>query len=477
MIYRFGEYRLSVAARELRHRQRVVQLPSRVFDCLLYLIENRDRAIGRDEIVAAVWGRVDVSDAQLGQIVLRARRAVGDDGNEQRAIRTMQRFGYHWIAETVVEADAPSATAAIPQQGEAQSYEDAGPGDEVRVRTTRARWRSPALAAIFLAAGLAIALLGTIYFDDDRSSLREAPIAGHTAASLVVLPMRVTAAADRAWLRLGAMDALANRLRAAGLPVPSSDAVLAARGDPVDDEATVVHELRETFGPALIVRGELANSAAGWRLDLVATPVAGDVMRVAVEAQEPLDAVRRGADRLAIRLGHQPPDEIGADSDVEETLERANAAMLANQLGIARAILGNAPALQREQPRLRYRLAQVDFRAGRLAEVETALQSLLDDESVAGDSELHARVLTGLGTVHLNWSRYAEAERDFEAAVAALDSRYRPLERGQALAGLGAARAAQGDYDAALSDLGKSRIALEQAGDVLGLARDRKSVV
>src|SRR3954469_16995719 len=79
--YQFHEYRLDRSARELSRHGEPVTVPTRVFDCLVYLIENRERAIGRDELVAALWGRVDVSDAQLGQIVLRARRAVGDDGN------------------------------------------------------------------------------------------------------------------------------------------------------------------------------------------------------------------------------------------------------------------------------------------------------------------------------------------------------------------------------------------------------------
>src|SRR5690606_20084160 len=68
----------------------------------------------------AVFSRSDVSDAQLAQIILRSRRAIGDDGQEQRAIRTVPRFGYRWVAETAVEAAAvPEAPApvALPPGG------------------------------------------------------------------------------------------------------------------------------------------------------------------------------------------------------------------------------------------------------------------------------------------------------------------------------------------------------------------------
>ena len=87
--YRFGTFYLRPAARELLKAGDPVALPSRVFDCLVYLLDNRDRAIGRDELGAAVWGRTDVSDAQLSQAILRARRAVDDDGNERSCIRTI----------------------------------------------------------------------------------------------------------------------------------------------------------------------------------------------------------------------------------------------------------------------------------------------------------------------------------------------------------------------------------------------------
>src|SRR5690242_17191798 len=94
--YRFGDYRLAPAARELWYREQLVALPPKSLDCLIWLVEHRERAVGRDELISAVWGRVDVSDDVLAQTLLRARRAVGDTGNEQRAIRTVPRFGYRW---------------------------------------------------------------------------------------------------------------------------------------------------------------------------------------------------------------------------------------------------------------------------------------------------------------------------------------------------------------------------------------------
>ncbi|HSS05715.1 MAG TPA: winged helix-turn-helix domain-containing protein, partial [Rhodanobacteraceae bacterium] len=88
-IYEFGAFRFVPSARELWRGDRRVELPRRTFECLEHLILHRERAVGRDELVAAIFGRPNVSDAQLGQVILRTRRAVDDDGNAQHAIRTV----------------------------------------------------------------------------------------------------------------------------------------------------------------------------------------------------------------------------------------------------------------------------------------------------------------------------------------------------------------------------------------------------
>ena len=105
-IYRFGDCTIDASARELRSRGALATLSPKVFDCLIYLIEHRERAVGRDELIAAVWGKLDVTDTLLGQTVLKARRAVGDSGNGQNVIRTIPRFGYRWVAGIAAEGGA-----------------------------------------------------------------------------------------------------------------------------------------------------------------------------------------------------------------------------------------------------------------------------------------------------------------------------------------------------------------------------------
>src|SRR5690606_19163602 len=113
---------------ELRRGGDLVALPTSALDCLAYLVAHRDRAVGRDELIAAVWGRADVADALLAQTVLRIRRTLGDVGAGDSAIRTIARFGYRWVEATRTEDSAAPLTT---ERSPAVALADAPPADAV----------------------------------------------------------------------------------------------------------------------------------------------------------------------------------------------------------------------------------------------------------------------------------------------------------------------------------------------------------
>jgi DNA-binding winged helix-turn-helix (wHTH) protein len=121
--YSFGEYRINPALRELWREDRLIALPPHVFDCLTYLLERHDRAVGRDELVAAVWGKTQISDTLLGQTILRIRRELGDDAKDRRALRTIPRvrLPLGWCARGSRQRRTGRGRAAAPDTARAGS--------------------------------------------------------------------------------------------------------------------------------------------------------------------------------------------------------------------------------------------------------------------------------------------------------------------------------------------------------------------
>src|SRR5690606_13368568 len=99
------------------------------------------------------------------------------------------------------------------------------------------------------------------------------------------------------------------------------------------------------------------------------------------------------------------------------------AAMLANRIETAREILLAAPELQRAQPRLRYQLARVDFRAGQYARGLATLDALLDDTAPHDDPVFRARLLNARGAMLIRLGRTDEAARSYDDTIAALGGR------------------------------------------------------
>ena len=101
--YRFSGYILSTARRTLVRDGRELPLIPRCFDLLVLLIQRRNEAVSRRDILDAVWSDVVVTDGALSQAVRTLRRALGDDPREPTFIRTVQRHGYRFVFEGVVE--------------------------------------------------------------------------------------------------------------------------------------------------------------------------------------------------------------------------------------------------------------------------------------------------------------------------------------------------------------------------------------
>lgn len=451
-IYRFGDCRIDLSGRELRRAGERLVLSPIVFDCLAFLIVHSDRAVGRDELVATVWGKTEITDTLLGQTILKARRAIGDSATEQNSIRTIPRFGYAWVAPLSTGDDDLTTSAPV---------RDASPPGQ----------RNPAWTVrrgMMLLAILAIVIVAGLWFT--RRAAHDKPVVPVAANSAAVFPVDVTAPTEWSWVRLGLMEAVASRLREGGQAVIPGDNVVALVRSATRDRAE--EGVRDATGARYAVLPSAAWSPAGWSVHLELRD-RGIIRRADAHDADVLLAGRMAADRLLALLGKRPPPDA-ADvrqwSDIR-LLQRAEAAVLTDDLDGARRLLQAAPPALRESPELRLQLAKIDFRAGKFEEAGQRLQHLLTQTSAESDPVLRAKVLNGIGNVAIRLGHAGAASAAYVEAVSLLEGQSDPHELGQAYMGRGIAAQVQGRYDAALADFSLAHVSFELAGDSLALAR------
>ena len=95
--FMFEDCVLDTQRRELRRSGKLISIEPQVFDLLEYLIRNRERVVSKDDLLDAIWGGRIVSEAALSTRINAARSAIGDNGEEQRLIRTLLRKGFRFV--------------------------------------------------------------------------------------------------------------------------------------------------------------------------------------------------------------------------------------------------------------------------------------------------------------------------------------------------------------------------------------------
>jgi TolB-like protein len=95
----FGDCVLDAERRELSRGSEVIATGPQVFDLLVYLIQNRERVVSKDDVLDSVWSGRTVSESTLTSHINAVRKAVGDSGEQQRLIRTIARKGFRFVGE------------------------------------------------------------------------------------------------------------------------------------------------------------------------------------------------------------------------------------------------------------------------------------------------------------------------------------------------------------------------------------------
>jgi TolB-like protein/DNA-binding winged helix-turn-helix (wHTH) protein/cytochrome c-type biogenesis protein CcmH/NrfG len=461
---RFDRYVLDLDRGALLRDGYEIELRPKTFAVLRFLVENHGRLVSKDELFAAVWPNIAVTDDALVQSIGELRRALGDDDG-LRLIKTIPRRGYRFECD-VAPADAAervSADAALVSAPAPAAVPAPKPGTHGRA---------------FAAVGIGLLLVAGVLWAGVATERRFLGAAGHaprpaTASpdigakpAVAILPFANQGGdATREYFADGLTQDIINALgRFPELTVMSWNAVLPYRSRPANPG---------DIARGLAVRYQVEGSVleAGGRVRVTAQLVDGDG-RVLWSARfdEPLADLFALQDKittqiagaLAIRVTEveqrrvlaKPTQNLEAYDYVlraRPALQRPARAEIVN----ARALLQRAIALDPNYAAAYAGLAETYFAATSMGWSESPTETLSRAEEMANkalsldESDVRARVI--LGRIHLFYHRYAQAQAEIDRAIAINPS------DAHGLAGRGNIRMWLGQTDAAIEDLELAR--------------------
>lgn len=235
-FYEFGPFRLDADERSLWRADRPVQLPPKVLDLLLVLVENRGRLLSKEELLQKVWPDTFVEEANLSVNVSALRRTLGEAAGEAQFIETVARRGYRFTAEVkevfpddggpaeviVAERTRTSVTveevdgAGEPEAGEtgAVGLEPKGEGAPRLERRLSAGGRVSRVKVLRLtAAAVLIGSLAAATYWWQQPRAEKVKAGPPHVETLAVLPFRsLKPESGDEYLRVGLADVLITRL-------------------------------------------------------------------------------------------------------------------------------------------------------------------------------------------------------------------------------------------------------------------------
>jgi DNA-binding winged helix-turn-helix (wHTH) protein/TolB-like protein len=185
-LYRFGQFVLDPGKRTLSRADSPLFLNPRAMDVLIFLIQNPNRLVTKEELLDAVWGDAFVEEGNLTQSISHLRKAVGDNSEDTRLIVTIPRKGYQFAGDvTIGEAADIAKQAAVRTPATSISRPETRP--DLEFPTQQVSAKSPkhwGKAVVVTASAVILIVAGYMSWRYFRG---EAP-AGSKKVMLAVLP-------------------------------------------------------------------------------------------------------------------------------------------------------------------------------------------------------------------------------------------------------------------------------------------------
>jgi predicted ATPase/DNA-binding winged helix-turn-helix (wHTH) protein len=112
-IYTFEQFKLDLGSFSLHAGTDEISLEPQVMSLLTYLVQHCDSVVSRDELLDELWGHRYVSDSTVATQIKALRKALGDDGRNQRIIKTVHGRGYRLVSPVTRVRSVPQAAPVV----------------------------------------------------------------------------------------------------------------------------------------------------------------------------------------------------------------------------------------------------------------------------------------------------------------------------------------------------------------------------
>ncbi len=421
-LLHFDAFELNWNTRQLFRAGEPVAVEPKALELIHYLLLNRERAVGKDELAEALWPNRVISDTVISQTVRKARAAVDDDGDRQEVIATVRGFGYRFVAGLNPPEEQPDQR---PQRSAALS------------------WRSGAVVL----TGLTLLVMAMWLYDPRPAQAPEL----RTAAVIPGVDL-VTDDAPQ-WLATAVTDVIHSVLTDSPSWVVVPSAVVSDQLANANDPASGTDELNDQLGVSHILHGELAGENDNWELTLRLRDTSGTEEVIRARGDRPLRLALQVARSIAATSGLHNESDIAdwlEDDWLAESYFRGVGAMRQGDADTAAGLFANILEFSPDHAWTRYQLATALNAQGHYVKAAEILDSLVYDPRIeTGHAQLHRMAANALGVTW--WYRGdLDAASDYFRIMAENGrAAYHLLDAANGELNLGMAYSTRGDFQSA----------------------------
>jgi DNA-binding winged helix-turn-helix (wHTH) protein len=336
VVYQFEAFEVDDREFRISEGGKAVQVEPKVLRLLLYLIENRNRLVRKQELLDKVWPDAVVTENALTRAIGLLRKALKDDTHVPRFIETVPMAGYRLIAKVSVVEESPAVKPVTGAEPATTSTEGkAGFWGS-------SKWILAAVLLVLAAAGGGVWLV---------AAHRMKPVL--TERDTIVLADFANSTGDAVFdgtLRQGLSVQLEQSPFLSIVSEGRIQQTLKMMGQPADAKLTraIARELCQREGSKAVLDGSIAQIGTQYLLTLKAVNCSTGDTLASAEAQASdknhvLDALGKTASEMRNKLGESLSTVQKFDTPLEQATTGSLEALQAYRLGV-RAAAGSDSA-------------------------------------------------------------------------------------------------------------------------------------